>query len=455
MRALRCDRVVFVLTADQLRADVETGAIDTVIAAFTDMQGRLMGKRVDGEFFLAELEAGHPVESCNYLLALEMEMDPVPGYEMASWERGYGDFGLAPDIASLRRIPWLEGTALVLRDVLWHDGSPVEPSPRQVLRAQVARADALGLSPMVGSELEFFLFRESYAEAHDRHYRGLTPSVPYILDYHVLATSYDEPLIREIRNGMKGAGLVVENSKGEAGPGQHEINFRFGDAVRAADDHVVYKNGAKEIAHLRGCSITFMAKPYHTEVGSSCHIHSSLWRDGRNVFGEDDGVFRAFLAGQIACARELAVFFAPTVNSYKRFVAGSWAPTTLAWGNDNRTCGFRVVGHDAARRAETRIPGADVNPYLAFSALLAAGLHGIEQGLEIGPALEGNAYVSDAERFPSTLRDAIAALESGTIARAALGDDVVDHYLNYARTEQELFDRVVTNWERERMYERG
>ncbi len=443
------------LTLDQLREDVGLGAIDTVCVCFTDMQGRLIGKRLDAEFFLEELDAGHPVEGCNYLLALEMEMDPVPGYEIASWERGYGDFDLRPDLATLRRIPWLEGTALVLSDVVWHDGAPVAPSPRQVLRRQVERAAALGLQPMFGSELEFFLFRETYAEARERHFRGLTPSVPYILDYHILASTYDEPLLRRIRLEMKRAGMRVESSKGEAGPGQHEINFRFADALRTADDHVVYKNGAKEIAHQEGCSITFMAKPDHREVGSSCHIHSSLWRDGRNAFGEDDVLFERYLAGQIACARELAIFLAPTVNSYKRFVAGSWAPTTLAWGIDNRTCGFRVVGHGSAKRAETRIPGADVNPYLAFAALLAAGLHGIEHELPLGPALEGNAYVSDAERFPSTLRDAIAALEEGTMARAALGDDVVDHYLNYARTEQRLYDAVVTCYERERLFERG
>jgi glutamine synthetase len=444
-----------VLSEQELREDVETGAIDTVVVAFTDMQGRLMGKRVDAEFFLGELEAGHPVEGCNYLLALEMEMDPVPGYEIAGWERGYGDFALSPDLASLRRIPWLEGTALVLCDVLWHDGSPVEPSPRQVLRAQVARADELGFSPMLASELEFFLFRESYAEAHELHYRDLTPSVPYILDYHVLATTYDEPLIREIRNGMKGAGLVVENSKGEAGPGQHEINFRYADAVRTADDHVVYKNGAKEIAHQHGCSITFMAKPYHTEVGSSCHIHSSLWRGEESAFAGESDVFRHYLAGQVACARELAIFFAPTINSYKRFMAASWAPTTLAWGRDNRTCGFRVVGRGSALRVETRIPGADVNPYLAFAALIAAGLHGIEQELEPPPAVQGNAYESDVERFPSAMVEAVAALETGTMARSALGDQVVDHYLNYARTEQRLFDQVVTCYERERLFERG
>jgi glutamine synthetase len=444
-----------VLTLEQLREDVELGVVDTVVAAFTDMQGRLLGKRLDGDFFLEEEDAGHPVEGCNYLLALEMEMDPVPGYDMASWERGYGDFDLKPDLATLRRTPWLEGTALVLCDVLWHDGAPVAPSPRQVLRRQIDRAEELGFTPMVGSELEFFLFRESYEDVRARHFRDLTPSVPYILDYHILASSYDEPLLRRIRTEMKRAGMRVESSKGEAGAGQHEINFRFADALRAADDHVVYKNGAKEIAHQEGCSITFMAKPDHDQVGSSCHIHSSLWRDGRNAFGEDDAVFGQFLAGQIACARELAIFFAPTVNSYKRFVAGSWAPTTLAWGHDNRTCGFRVVGHGASKRAETRIPGADVNPYLAFAALLAAGFHGIEHELELGPALEGNAYVSDAERFPSTLREAIEALETGTMARAALGDDVVDHYLNYAHTEQRLFDSVVTCYERGRFFERG
>ena len=384
-----------------------------------------------------------------------MEMEPVPGYEIASWERGYGDFALVPDLATLRRIPWLEATALVLCDVLWADGSPVRPSPRQVLRAQVARASELGYEVMVGSELEFYLLRETYAEAHAAHYRGLTPSVPYILDYHILATSFDEPLLRQIRNGMHGAGIRVETSKGEAWPGQQEVNFRYADALAMADNHVVYKNGAKEIAFLNGCSVTFMAKPDHTWIGSSCHIHSSLWRDGAAAFADESAVFRSYLAGQIACARELAVFFAPNVNSYKRFAAGSWAPTTLAWGRDNRTCGFRVVGSGSALRVETRIPGGDVNPYLAFAALIAAGLYGIENSLELGAALEGNAYASDAERFPSTLREAVSALEGGSMARGAFGDDVVDHYLNYARTEQELFDRVVTCYERERFFERG
>jgi glutamine synthetase len=279
--------------------------------------------------------------------------------------------------------------------------------------------------------------------------------VPYILDYHILATTYDEPLLRQIRNSMQGAGIPVESSKGEAWPGQQEINFRFADAVTMADNHVVYKNGAKEIAALNGHSITFMAKPDAGWVGNSCHIHSSLWQDGRNAFDGESDVFKQYLAGQIAGLKELALFVAPTINSYKRYAANSWAPTSLAWGHDNRTCGFRIVGHGQSLRAETRIPGGDANPYLAFAALLAAGLHGIENGLELPPPLEGNAYESDAERFPSTLRDAIAELEAGSIGRAAFGDDVVDHYLNYGRTEQRLFDEAVTCYEREKMFERG
>src|SRR3954451_15274469 len=444
------------LRLEELRQDVEDGAIDTVVCAFTDMQGRLVGKREHGAFFVSE-SAEHGLEGCNYLLGLDMEMDPQPGYSMASWESGYGDFHLKPDLTTLRRIPWLEGTALVLCDVDWEDGTPVVASPRQVLRGQVERARAAGYEPMFGTELEFYLVKESYAEAHAKHYlpSALTPSVPYILDYHVLATTYDEPLIRQIRNGMQGADIQVESSKGEAWAGQHEINFRYADALEMADNHVVYKNGAKEIAHLNGRSITFMAKPDHEWVGSSCHVHGSLWQDGGNAFAGESGTFRAFLAGWIAGARELAVFLAPNVNSYKRYAAGSWAPTTLAWGYDNRTCGFRVVGEGGGARVETRIPGADVNPYLAFAALLAAGLHGIEEGLEPPPVFEGNAYESDVDRFPSSLREAIDELERGTVARAAFGDEVVDHYLNYARTEQRLFDQAVTCYERERFFERG
>ena len=443
------------LTPDELKSAVDDGSIDTVIVAFTDMQGRLMGKRLMGEFFVEENVAEHGVEGCNYLLALDMEMDPKPGYQIASWERGYGDFGLVPDMATLRRTPWLEATALVLCDVVWHDGTPVAPSPRQVLKRQVDRAAMLGFTPMFGSELEFYLLQETYAEAHAKHYLDLTPSVPYILDYHILASTYDERFIRQVRNAMQGAGMRVETSKGEAWPGQHEINFRYADALTMADNHTIYKNGAKEIAFENGCSVTFMAKPDHTWIGNSCHIHSSLWHGDESAFEGESETFKHYLAGQIACFKELAMFVAPTINSYKRFAAGSWAPTTLAWGHDNRTVGFRIVGHGPAMRTETRIPGGDANPYLAFAALLAAGLYGIEHELELPPPLEGNAYESDAERFPHSLLEAIEALEAGTMARAAFGDDVVDHYLNYARTEQQLFDQVVTNYERERLYERG
>ena len=443
------------LTVEELRAQIEGGEVDTVIAALVDMQGRLMGKREVGAFFLDETME-HGLEGCGYLLATDMDNEPHPGYEISNWERGYGDFVMQPDLSTVRRIPWLEATALVLCDVQREDGSPVEPSPRRVLQRQVERARAAGFEPLAASELEFYLFRESYAQAHANHYRGLTPSVPYILDYHILATSYDEPLIRDIRNSMVAAGVPIESSKGEAWPGQQEINFRYGPAVGAADNHVVFKNGAKEIAAKHGCAVTFMAKPDHTMIGNSCHIHMSLWRDGENAFAGSSDVFKQFLAGWIKYGREVALFLAPSINSYKRYVANSWAPTSLAWGHDNRSCGFRVVGHGASQRIETRIPGGDVNPYLSFAALIAAGLRGIEEQLELPPAHAGSAYEdADVVRFPNALRDAVAELDGSAMAREALGDDVVDHYVHYGRTEQRLFDEVVTCYERERMFERG
>jgi glutamine synthetase len=449
------------LSLGELQREVEAGTIDTVLTCFTDMQGRLMGKRVDGEFFVED-SASHGLEGCNYLLALDMEMDPVPGYEMANWEKGYGDFHLLPDLETLRRIPWLDRTALVLCDVGWENGEPVVQSPRQVLKRQVERALERGYMPMFGSELEFYLFKDSYAEAHAKHYRDLTPTIPYILDYHILATTFDENVIGELRRGMQAAGIPVESSKGEAWPGQHEINFRFSDAVTTADRHVIYKNGAKEIAQRHGQAITFMAKPDHTWIGNSCHIHSSLWApDGsRSLFSSENGegpteVFSGYLAGLIAHMRELSIFVAPNVNSYKRYAAESWAPTTLAWSRDNRTCGFRIVGHGNGFRVESRIPGADANPYLAFAAMIAAGLHGLDEKLELPPGFEGNAYADEGlARVPSTLREAIDALERSTMAREALGDDVVDHYLNNVRTEQRLFDQAVTCYERERLFER-
>jgi glutamine synthetase len=448
------------LTPDELADEVERGTIDTVVAAFTDMQGRLMGKRIQGEFFVEDVRE-HGVEGCNYLLALDMEMDPVPGYAMANWEKGYGDFGIAPDLATLRRIPWLDATALVLCDVVWGDGSPVVASPRQVLIAQYERAHALGYTPMMSSELEFYLYKESYAEAWDKGYRDLTPTIPYILDYHVLATTMDERFIQQLRRGMQGAGIPVEFSKGEAWPGQHELNVRYADAVTAADRHTIYKNGVKEIAYLNGLSASFMAKPSEKDIGSSCHIHASLVdaASGESVFvsgDEETDTFRHWLGGLREHIRELALFVAPSVNSYKRYATESWAPTSVSWGRDNRTCGFRIVGHGASRRTECRIPGADTNPYLAFAALLAAGLDGIENGTDPGPELVGNAYeAAEAERFPSSLREAVDNWERSEFARRAFGEEVWDHYLNYGRTEQRLFDEVVTDYERARMFERG
>jgi len=450
------------LTLKELAGEAQAGAIDTVVTAFTDMQGRLFGKRIDAGYFLDEV-ADHGVEGCNYLLALDMEMDPVPGYELANWEQGYGDFGIAPDISTLRRVPWLDRTALVLCDVLNHDGSPVKPSPRQVLIAQYERASELGYTPLFASELEFYLYKQSYAEAHERDYRDLTPTIPYILDYHILATTMDEQYLGPIRRGMQGAGIPIEFSKGEAWYGQHEVNTRYADAITSADRHAIYKNGVKEIAFLNGISASFMAKPSEKDIGSSCHIHSSLVGagDGRSVFVEGDSseetdLFRHYLGGLRARLRELALFVAPSVNSYKRYASESWAPTSISWGRDNRTCGFRIVGHGQSRRVECRIPGADVNPYLGYAALLAAGLDGIANRTDPGPELVGNAYeAGGAEAFPSSLREAVELWEGSDFARAAFGEEVWRHYLNYGRTEQRLFDEVVTDYERRRMFERG
>lgn len=447
------------LTLDELKDEAESGGIDTVVTAFTDMQGRLFGKRIQVEYFLDDV-VSHGIEGCNYLLALDMEMDPVPGYDMANWEGGYGDFAIVPDVATLRRIPWLDRTALVICDVAHHDGSPVVASPRQVLIAQYERAAAMGYTPMFASELEFYLYKESYAEAWEKDFRELTPTIPYILDYHVLATTMDEQYLGPIRRGMHGAGIPVEFSKGEAWYGQHEVNTRYADAVTSADRHSIYKNGVKEIAFAHGISATFMAKPSEKDIGSSCHIHSSLVDgDGRSVFvdgDEETDTFRHYLGGMRAHVRELALFVAPSVNSYKRYATESWAPTSVSWGRDNRTCGFRVVGHGQSRRAECRIPGADVNPYLGYAALLAAGLDGIENGTDPGPELVGNAYEqAEAEPFPASLREAVELWEGSEFAKTAFGEAVWAHYLNYGRTEQRLFDQVVTDYERRRMFERG
>ncbi len=443
------------LTVDELRKAVGDGSIDTVIVGLVDMHGRLCGKRVSGEYFFSHLEGG--IDVCNSLLTLDMESDTTPGYAMASVDLGYGDCVLRPDLATLRLIPWHEGTALVLGDAAWHDGREIEPSPRRVLARQVERARSLGFEPVFSSELEFYVCRETYDEACRNHYATLTGTARYVTDAHLLSPGFDEQLIGRLRRQLRGAGVPVETSKAEAWAGQHEITFHHGDPVAMADHHAVFKHGTKEIAEQSGCSITFMAKPFPEWIGSSCHVHSSLWRDGTNAFEGESELYRHYLAGQIACLRELAVFVAPNVNSYKRFVAKqpTWAGNSLTWAHDNRTTGFRVIGRGSRFHVECRIPGADCNPYLAFAALLAGGLDGIERELPLAEPHQGNAYSAEVERFPPTLREAVRALERSELARVAFGDEVVDHYLNYASAEQRLFDAVVTDYERERMFERG
>jgi glutamine synthetase len=441
------------MTLDELRAKVESGELDTVLLALTDMQGRLQGKRLTARHFVEEV-AEHGAEGCNYLLAVDVEMNTVEGYEMASWERGYGDFSLRPDLSTLRPVPWQEGTAMCLCDLAWADDSDVAASPRQILRGQIARLAEHGWSTNASTELEFLVFRETYEDAWHKGYRDLAPANLYNVDYSLLGTARVEPLIRRIRNAMEGAGLAVENSKGECNLGQHEINFRYADALRTADEHSIYKNAAKEIAADEGMAISFMAK-YNEREGSSCHIHFSLSDAEGMVFAREKAVFESFLAGQLACLRELTLLQAPNVNSYKRYVAGSFAPTAIAWAHDNRTCALRVVGHGPALRFENRAGGSDLNPYMALSAIIAAGLHGVSEGLELEAAYEGNAYLArDKPRLPVTLREARELFAGSTVALAAFGPEVVDHYVNAADVELAAFESSVTDWERIRGFER-
>ncbi len=442
------------MTIDELREAVAAGKVDTVLLAIADMEGRLQGKRLTASHFLDEV-LEHGAEGCNYLLAVDVDMETVEGYAMSSWERGYGDFEMKPDLETLRPIPWHEGTVLVIADLQWGDGSDVVASPRQILRGQLDRLAERGLLANAGTELEFIVFKTPYEEAWRSGYRGLDPANLYNVDYSLLGTSRVEPLIRRIRNDMAAAGLTVENSKGECNLGQHEINFRYGEALRTADEHAIYKNGAKEIAAQEGMSITFMAK-FNEREGNSCHIHCSLAEieGGRNAFGADQGMFESFVAGQLACMREMTLLYAPYVNSYKRFTPGSFAPTAVAWGRDNRTCSMRVVGHGEGLRVENRLPGADVNPYLALSAMIASGLHGIEAELPLEAELEGNAYVSDAPRVPTSLYEARDLFSASEVARQALGEEVVDHYLNRARVELDAHEAAVTDWDKYRGFER-
>ena len=447
-----------------LEALVRGGEIDTVLTVIPDGYGRLLGKRVVARHFLEHV-ARDGVNACIYLFTVDMEMEPLPGFKLTSWERGYGDMKLVPDLPTLRRIPWLPGTALVFCDVQSEDGELIEEAPRTVLKRQIARAAQAGYTVKTAAELELYCFRESFEAARARRYQGLTPVAGYLEDYHILQTSREEPLVRAIRNGMEAADVPVETSKGEWGKGQEEINLEYAEALEMADRTALYKHGAKEIAHQQGCSLTFMAKYDMGAAGSSFHLHSSLWdRGGKKALfaGGDHGapktlptLFGQWLAGQLTMARELAVFYAPTVNSYKRYQAGSFAPTRIVAGWDNRTCGFRLCGERSAFRVENRVPGADANPYLAFAATIAAGLHGIQSRLKPPKLYEGNAYEDGTlPQVPKTLREAIAELERSKVARAAFGDRVVDHYLHTAQLEQQAFDQAVTDWELMRNFER-
>jgi glutamine synthetase len=446
------------ISLDELRRLAASGEIDTVILALTDMQGRLQGKRLSTEFFLDEV-AHEFSEGCNYLLAVDVDMNTVDGYQMSSWERGYGDFVMRPDMATLRRIPWHPATALVIADLTWLDGAPVVASPRQILRQQVDRLTERGLVAMAGTELEFVVYADSYEQASARNYRDLTPANDYNVDYSILGTSRIEPLLRRVRNGMTGAGLYVESVKGECNLGQHEIAFRYADVLTTCDNHSIYKTGAKEIAAQEGMSITFMAKP-NVREGNSCHIHLSLrGTDGAPVLAGDGphGLSRLgehFLAGQLAALRELTLLYAPNINSYKRYVPGSFAPTSVRWGVDNRTCALRLVGHGLSLRAENRTPGGDVNPYLALAGMIAAGLNGIDRELPLEPAFEGNAYADTSVRVPHTLRDAVDLWEKSELAEAAFGAEVKAHYANYGRVELAAYDAAVTDWELRRGFER-
>ena len=456
-------KVIGMLTRDELSRRVRAGQIETVLLVFTDHYGRFMGKRLDAEFFLDDA-AKRGTHACDYLLTVDMEMEPVPGYRFSNWEKGYGDFHLVPDFATLRVASWLEKTALVLCDVKDEKTHrPVAQAPRSMLRRQIERAVAMGYRAMTGSELEYYIFNNTYRDAASTGYHGLEPAGWYLEDYHALQGAREEGFNGAARRHLRQSGIPVESSKGEWGLGQHELNVRYADILTMADRHAVFKQCLKEIADQMGISVTFMAKFSASQAGSSCHIHMSLWRKGQNAFAGTkrlgpvacSDTFRWFLGGWIAHAPEMMVFYAPTVNSYKRYQAGSWAPTRLAWSYDNRTAGFRVVGAGTSLRIECRIPGADCNPYLAFAAALASGLEGIEHRIEPPPIFEGDVYAAQhLPRVPRTLRDATELFATSAMATRVFGEDVVEHYLHFYRTEQDAYDKAVTDWERHRYFER-
>ncbi len=459
------------MTLQELKARVKSGAIDTVLVGFPDPFGRLVGKRYRADFFLKEcVDSG--THGCNYLLTVNLDMDPLDGFKVANWDAGFGDFEIRPDLSTLRVLPWQAGAALVICDYAKHDGSYVAEAPRSVLRGQLKRVAERGWTSFAASELEFYLFNQTFESAFAGGYADLKPSSDYRIDYHLLQPGRDEPMMRTIRNQLTEAGVPIENSKGEWSRGQHEINFRYAEPLEMADRHVLFKQGVKEIAAQFGKSVTFMAKYAPSEAGNSCHIHMSLWKGGRSLFWEGAGggrrggggghskaggpslLFRQFLGGLMKYSPELCLFFGPTVNSYKRYQPGSWAPTRMAWATDNRTTGFRIVGHGNSFRIENRMPGADANPYLAFAAMLAAGLAGVEEGLDCGDEYRGNAYVDERlERLPSSLRDATDLFERSALARGAFGDAVVDFYVRHARLEHQAFSDAVTDWEKRRYFE--
>jgi glutamine synthetase len=443
----------------ELTAKIKAGEIDTVIVAFPDVFGRLIGKRFTGDFFLKSV-AKHGTHGCNYLLTVNIEMDPMDGFQLANWDKGFGDFEWRPDFSTLRLIPWQTASALILCSLHHHDGRPVEEAPRSVLNKQVERLAKDKLICNVASELEFFLFNTSYQDAFAADYRNLPASSDYRIDYHTMQPARDEAIFRSVRNQMIAAGVAVESSKGEWGRGQHEINFAYAQPVPMADTHVVFKQGVKEIFAQHGRAVSFMPKYSVDEPGNSCHIHASIWRGGKNLFWDakrDCGskFFRQFLGGLIKYSRELSYFFAPTINAYKRFQAASWAPTKLVWSTDNRTTGFRIVGHGDSLRIENRMPGGDANPYLAFAATIIAGMAGVEEQLDCGEPYEGNAYVdANLPTLPRTLHEAADLLEGSELARKSFGSDVVDFYLHTARLEIDAFDNAVTDWEKRRYFER-
>jgi glutamine synthetase len=448
------------LTLEKLKALVADGTIDTVVVAMTDMQGRLTGKRIHGQYFLDEV-VKHGTEGCNYLLAVDVDMNTVEGYEMSSWERGYSDFALIPDLNTMRLIPWQPGAVLVLADVAWLDHTDVVASPRQVLRKQIAELEKAGMVAMCGTELEFVVFKDTYEEAWNKGYKNLIPVNQYNVDYSILGGSRIEPLLRDIRLGMSAAGMTVESVKGECNLGQHEIAFKYSDALSNCDNHVIYKNGAKEIASQQGYALTFMAKPNEKE-GNSSHIHLSFrGLNGELVMADEadkehgmSDIGRQFIAGQIAHLRELSLLFAPNINSYKRYVPGSFAPTAIRWGRDNRTCALRLVGHGAGLRLENRVPGGDVNPYLAVAGIIAAGLDGVKNKLKLEPAFTGNAYDSDSSRVPASMQEALDLWENSAWVKETFGAEVQAHYANMARVEIAAYGKAVTDWELFRNFER-